>query len=225
MLRTIRWLASALIVLVLVVWGGLFLAARDPSGPVGEAVRRVAVLTGLRADAAPGIGSQVAGNVQIGGPFHLVNQDGRDVTDADFRGRWMLVYFGYTYCPDVCPTELQTIAAALDKLGANAKAVAPVFITVDPARDTPQVLKNYVKLFDSRLVGLTGTPQQIADVAKRYHVYYARAGDGNSANYTMDHSSFLYLMDPSGHFAALFRPGMSPDDLAAGIAARLRQTS
>jgi protein SCO1/2 len=225
MLRLIRWLASALVVLVLLGWGGLFLAARDPSGSVANAARRVAALVGLGPEGSAGIGTQVPGGVQIGGPFQLVDQDGRAVTDADFHGRWMLVYFGYTYCPDVCPTELQTIAAALDKLGAEGNTVAPVFITVDPARDTPQVMKNYVKLFDSRLIGLTGTPQQIANVAKHYHVYYARAGARDSANYTMDHSSFLYLMDPNGHFAALFRPGMSPDDLAAGIAARLRHTS
>jgi protein SCO1/2 len=111
----------------------------------------------------------------VGGPFALVDSEGRAVTDADFRGRFMLVYFGFTYCPDVCPTSLTYIAQALDRLGPDADKVVPVFITVDPERDTPEQLKEYVRHFHPKLVGLTGTPEQIAAAAKAYRVYFAKA--------------------------------------------------
>jgi cytochrome oxidase Cu insertion factor (SCO1/SenC/PrrC family) len=153
----------------------------------------------------------------VGGPFALTDQHGAAVTDASYRGRWMLVYFGYTFCPDVCPTELQTIAGALDKLGPQASQIAPLFVTVDPERDTAAALADYVKLFDDRIVGLTGTPDQIAAVARAYRVYYAKATSKDSSTYLMDHSSFMYLMGPDGKFRALFRQGMSPQALADAI--------
>jgi protein SCO1/2 len=159
--------------------------------------------------------------VPIGGPFTLIDQNGKPVTDAAFRGRWMLVYFGYTYCPDLCPTELQTVAAALDALGGQAAQVVPIFITVDPERDTPEHLAEYVKLFDARLVGLTGTPEQIAAVAKAYRVYYAKVASRDSAPYLMDHSSFLYLMGPDGRFQTLFGQGTSAKDIAGAVRSRL----
>jgi protein SCO1/2 len=166
----------------------------------------------------------------IGGPFTLVNQAGKTVTEKDFRGNFLLVYFGYTYCPDVCPTELQAMAAAIDELGPLGDKVQPLFITVDPARDTPAQLADYVALFHPRLIGLTGSSEQIAAVAKAYKVYFARADAGAGSSgaaeatsaYLMDHSAFVYLMGPSGQFITLFPGGTSPAAMAAAIRERLQ---
>lgn len=154
----------------------------------------------------------------LGGPFSLVDGQGKPVSDRDFRGRFMLVYFGYTMCPDVCPTTLNQVAEALDKLGPKAERVQPVFITLDPERDTPAVVKQYTAAFTPRLVGLTGTSEQIAQVAREYRVYYAihRTGNG-SQDYTVDHSSVLYLMDPNGRFVAPIRADGTADQIAADL--------
>ena len=167
------------------------------------------------------IGVALPGGVSLGGPFTLVNTAGETVTEASFRGKWMLVYFGYTFCPDVCPTELQTMSAALDRLGPLGAGVVPVFITVDPERDTPAVLAEYTKLFDERLVGLTGSKEQVAGAAKSYRVYFARAKAKDNSDYLMDHSSFIYLVGPDGGFRALFRHGMTVPELADAMKARL----
>ena len=157
--------------------------------------------------------------VTVGGPFALVNGDGKPVTDRDFRGKYMLVYFGYTFCPDVCPTTLNDVAAAMDKLGPKADRVQPLFITVDPKRDTPPTVKQFAAAFGPRIMGLTGTAEQIAVAAKAYRVYYAehRTGPGPD-DYTMDHSSVLYLMSPDGRFIAPIRADMEPDAMAARLA-------
>jgi len=167
----------------------------------------------------------VPGGVAVGGSFVLVDGSGRTVTEASWPGRWMLIYFGYTFCPDVCPTELQTMAAALDALGPLAARVVPLFITIDPERDTPAQMGEYVKLFDERLIGLSGTPQQIAAVARAYRVYYARVTPKDSTAYLMDHSSFMYLMGPDGTLRMLFRPDMSAWDLAKAIRSCLSAAS
>src|SRR5580704_5328718 len=131
----------------------------------------------------------------VGGSFTLEDGSGKQVTDRDFRGKYMLVYFGYTFCPDVCPTTLSEVADALDRLGAKAESLQPIFITVDPARDTPAVMKQYAADFTPRLIGLTGSEEQIAKVAQAYRVYYAKHRMGPGPNdYAMDHSSVLYLM-------------------------------
>lgn len=175
-------------------------------------------------------GVKTAGQALVGGPFTLTDQDGKTVTDADFRGKYMLIYFGFTFCPDVCPTELQVMAGAVSKLGANTSKVQPIFVTVDPERDTPQVLAGYVKQFDPRLIGLTGTPEQIAAVAKVYRVFYEKVKEEPAAgeaakdaakDYTMDHSSVAYLMGPNGEFLTFFPPGVSPDQMADKIASFL----
>jgi protein SCO1 len=157
--------------------------------------------------------------VTVGGPFALTNGDGKPVTDQDYRGKYMLVYFGYTYCPDVCPTTLNAVADALDKLGTKADRVQPLFITVDPKRDSPAVVKQFAAAFSPRMQGLTGTPAQIATVAKEYRVYYAehRTGPGPD-DYTMDHSSVLYLMGPDGRFIAPIRADMEGGQMAAALA-------
>lgn len=155
----------------------------------------------------------------VGGPFALVDAQGRAVTDADFRGRLMLVFFGFTYCPDVCPTALTSIAQALDRLGPDADKVVPVFITVDPERDTPEQLKEYVRHFHPRLIGLTGTPGQIAAAAKAYRVYYAKARPQGMPpdDYTMDHTSITYLMGRDGKFLAHFSHGAEPEAIAQRV--------
>jgi protein SCO1/2 len=161
---------------------------------------------------------QTSGRALIGGPFTLTDQSGKTVTDADFKGKYMLVYFGFTFCPDVCPTELQVMAGAMEKLGDKAEKVQPVFVTVDPERDTPEALAKYVKQFDPRLMGLTGTAEQIAHVAKEYRVFYEKVKDDDgSGDYTMDHSSVVYLMGPDGGFLTFFPPATSPDQMAEKI--------
>lgn len=163
-------------------------------------------------------GNGGAGGASIGGPFTLTEGDGKQITDRDFRGKYLLVYFGYTYCPDVCPTTLNEVAAAMDKLGPKAARVQPLFITVDPARDTPDVIKTYTASFSPKLIGLTGTDAEIATVAREYRVYYAINRSGkNSNNYTVDHSSVLYLMGPDGKFIAPIRTDETGAEIAATI--------
>lgn len=148
-------------------------------------------------------GGTTAGKAAVGGPFELTNQDGKRVTDKDFHGKLMLVYFGYTFCPDVCPAGLQVISAALDKLGPKADEVTPVFISLDPERDTPAKLKEYLGSFSPRLVGLTGTPEDIAKVAKEYRAYYKKVPDPkHPADYTVDHTSIIYIMGRDGNFVS-----------------------
>jgi len=159
----------------------------------------------------------VIGQAQVGGPFELVDGEGRTVTDEEFRGEYMLVYFGYTYCPDVCPTELQNMSRALELLGEEAEAVRPVFITVDPERDTPEVIESYIENFHPRMVGLTGSPEQIEKAAKSYRVYYKKAESGSASEYLMDHTSIVYLMGREGEFLRHFGYGTSPEDMAQGI--------
>ena len=149
-----------------------------------------------------GFGSNASERVAVGGPFHLIDQNGRARSDRDFRGRWMLVYFGYSYCPDVCPTTLQEITDALRGLGGKGQDVVPVFITLDPARDHPATLRKYLAAFSPRFVGLTGSSEQIASVARAYHVYFAKH-PLPGGNYSVDHASTIYLMAPDGQFVGI----------------------
>lgn len=162
--------------------------------------------------------------IVIGGPFRMTDHTGRRVTDADFKGRPMLLYFGYTFCPDVCPTELATMIAALKALGAEGAAVRPVFATIDPARDTVGHLAQYVALFSPDLIGLTGTPEDAAAMAAAYRVYYAKREEAGAPpdSYLMDHSSFLYLVGADGRFRTVFRGGEGPEALANALRAELR---
>ena len=149
----------------------------------------------------------------IGGPFHLVDQNGKAVSDADLKGKWQLIFFGYTHCPDACPTALNDIAIALDQLGPKREAVRSVFITVDPERDTPEVLKEYVTSFDAPILALSGSPEEIARAAKAYRVYYAKHPEPGG-DYSMDHSSVIYVMDPEGRFTASFTHQSTPEEIA-----------
>ena len=136
-------------------------------------------------------------NVEIGGPFTLVDHKGRTVTEKDYFGSFVLVFFGYTFCPDVCPTALGDIAQAIDELDTDAVGVIPLMITIDPDRDTPAVLAEYVPLFHDRLIGLTGTRKQIKDIADLYRVFFSRAENTQFTYYLMDHTSFVYLLNPN----------------------------
>lgn len=175
----------------------------------------------------PGPPASEAGGVAIGGPFTLTDQDGKTVSDTDYRGRYMLVYFGYTFCPDVCPLGLQTIAQALDALPpAQAAKVVPLFITVDPARDTPAVLRDYVQSFHPRLVGLTGDEAAIRQVIGEYRVYAQRAADAPAdGGYLVDHSTFTYLMGPDGRYVAHFGHDATAQAMAKRLDAILAATS
>ena len=188
---------AALVLLIAAGIGGYATMNRTPQGPQGS------------------------GTALVGGPFSLIDQDGRRVTEKDFLGKYMLVFFGYTYCPDVCPTELQVMTAALEQMGPEAARIQPVFVSIDPARDTPAVLKAYVGNFGAHLVGLTGTPEEVANIARAYRVYYAKAGNGSSStDYLMDHSSIIYLMGPDGRFVK----HMPYTTDAAKLASELKET-
>ncbi len=159
--------------------------------------------------------SEASGRALIGGPFSLVEPSGKRVSDKEFAGRPMLVYFGFTHCPDVCPAGLQVIAAALDRMGDKAKGITPLFITVDPERDTPELLGKYVKSFHPDIVGLSGTPEDIAAVTKAYRVYAKKVPDEERpGEYNVDHSSFMYLMDASGAFVKHFPHSVDAEKLA-----------
>lgn len=160
--------------------------------------------------------------VPIGGPFTLTDHTGRRVSEQDFRGRHMLVYFGYTYCPDICPLGLQTIAQALDSLSPEQQAqVVPVFMTVDPERDTVEVMRDYVTQFDPRLVGLTGSPDEVARAAKEFRVY-AQKAEVKDGSYLVDHSTFTFLMGPDGNYVTHFGHATTAEEMGRRIAAALQ---
>ena len=185
----------------------------------GALVLAAAIGFGARWLVGAGRQDERLGTPSIGGPFALIDQDGRPVNSVDFRGKLMLIYFGFTWCPDICPTELQSMALALDALGPQAALAQAIFISVDPERDKPEVLKAYVAQFHERLIGLTGSAEQTAAAAKAYKVYYAKSGNTGGADYQIDHSGFIYLMDRTGIYLTHFRPGTPP----AEIATRIRQ--
>ena len=155
-----------------------------------------------------GAAVQTSGKALIGGPFTLVGRDGKPVTDQAFRGKYMMVFFGFTHCPDICPAELQVMAAALYELGPKANEIIPIFITLDPERDTPMVVSDYVTNFSPRFVGLTGSSEQIAAAAKAYRVAYSKfQQDKTSSDYTIDHSALVYLMGKDGEYITHFAYG------------------
>lgn len=166
-------------------------------------------------------GQSGSGTAAIGGPFALTDHTGKRVTESDYAGRYLLVYFGYTYCPDVCPIELQVMTDALDQMGEKAASVQPLFITIDPERDTVEEMANYVANFHRDFVGLTGSPADIDAAAKTYRVYYAKGPVDEDGGYPMDHSSFVYLISPEGKYLAHFGPLTPPQEMADKIASFL----
>jgi len=156
--------------------------------------------------------------VTIGGPFILTAPDGTTVTDQTYRGKWLLLFFGYTSCPDLCPTTLNEFAQVLAALGSGAQRLQPIFITVDPERDTPDVMGKYTAAFDRRIIGLTGSPKQIAEVSESYGAYSVQRKIG-AGDYVVDHSSYIYIMNPRGQFVR----GLEYDTPSGRIADILRQ--
>jgi len=182
------------------------LLAVSVAGFLIGAVGGAAVLVLSQGGQGPAV--QTSGKALIGGPFTLVDQTGKTVTDQDFRGRYMLVFFGFTHCPDICPAELQVMSAALDALGPKADSVVPFLITLDPERDTQAAMAAYVKNFGPRFVGLTGSSEQIAAAAKAYRVAYSKfQQDKTSSDYTIDHSALVYLMGKDGEYITHFAYG------------------
>jgi len=162
------------------------------------------------------------GKAQIGGPFQLVDHNGRKVSEKSFSGQHLLIFFGFTYCPDICPAALQKVSVVLEQLGPKAEGLKPLFISVDPERDTVEQLKLYMSNFDKRIVGLTGSNAQVANAVKVFRAYAKKREDAsNSDGYTMDHSSFLYLMAPNGEFVTHFTHVSPVDKMVERLAAEL----
>jgi protein SCO1/2 len=158
------------------------------------------------------------GTPTVGGPFTLLSTNGETVTDQTFRGKWLLIFFGYTSCPDLCPTALTNVSVALEKFGGDAGQLQPLFVTVDPQRDTRDVMANYLKSFDSRIVGLTGTQAQIDSVIKTYRLYVAlQKSDASGDDYLVEHSAYIYLMDPQGKFVNVIQGNEDGDVIAAWL--------
>lgn len=195
-----RRIAFAAIMILAAAMIGTYALMSTPSGPVSS------------------------GEALVGGPFTMVNQKGETVTEKSFAGKPMLLFFGYTYCPDVCPTELQVMAEALRQLGDKGSDIQPILVSIDPARDTPGVLAAYVSNFGDQFVGLTGTPEQVKVTADAYRVYYAKVENKDDpAAYLMDHSSIVYLMGADGKFLKHFTYSTDAKALAEGIAAALKR--
>jgi cytochrome oxidase Cu insertion factor (SCO1/SenC/PrrC family) len=182
-----------LLVIASLFWCGLAAAAEQPS-------------------AAQMMDDLMYGHGTVGGPFTLTDQTGRQRSDSEFRGKLMIVYFGYTYCPDVCPTDLMAITQALDALGPAAEGAQPVFITIDPERDA-KLLADYVAAFHHSFVGLTGSPEQIRKVANSYKAFYVKVQDERSGDYSIDHAGVIYLMSRDGGYLGFMPPQTSPDRL------------
>ena len=161
------------------------------------------------------------GKEPIGGPFELIDHNGQRRTDADFRDKLLLIYFGFTACSDVCPTDLQAIASAVDKLGPTGEAVQPLFITINPELDTPEQLKSYVALFHPRMIGLTGDRRQIHEVTRAYKVYFARTTPAVRSDPSVDHTSVVYLVDTDGRYVGFFPPGTPADRMVEVLRPRL----
>ena len=183
--------------------GAIAVAACLATAHAGEAARPTA---------AEMMDDLMYGRGPIGGPFTLLDQDGKPRSDGEFRGKLMIVYFGYTFCPDVCPTDLMAISQALDALGPDAAGVQPIFISIDPERDTG-AMREYISAFHKSFVGLTGAPEDIRKVANSYKAFYAKVGDAKSGDYAIDHAGVIYLMGRDGRYLGFMPPQTAPDRL------------
>jgi cytochrome oxidase Cu insertion factor (SCO1/SenC/PrrC family) len=168
--------------------------------------------SGLRPTAAQMMDDLMFGRGEVGGPFTLVDQHGKRRSDSEFRGKLMIVYFGYSFCPDVCPTDLMAITQALDALGSDAAQIQPIFITIDPERDT-QAMGEYMSAFHKSFIGLSGAPEEIRRVANSYKAFYAKVDDATSGEYAIDHAGVIYLMGRDGRYLGFMPPQTAPDRL------------
>ena len=222
MLKLIRIFALLLMAVLGGLWG-LAWYVRAPGEAMGDAfLRQLAQFGGADMPAPSAGGVQLPQGIALGGPFSLQDHNGQRVTEGAFAGRLGLIYFGFTYCPDVCPTELGLMASALDLLGPDASRVLPVLITIDPARDTAAALADYVSRFHPALIGLTCTEEEIATAARAFRVYYRKIQPPGASDYLMDHSSFIYLVGPDGKVRQLFRPNTPPETIAAALRGQIR---
>lgn len=201
MRRRARVLLVVAAVLLATVVAGAYMNARDT--PVDPDARR--------ADAARLMNDLMSGNTPVGAPFTLADETGRRVSLADFRGKVVVLYFGYMFCPDVCPTDLLTIATVLKTLGAEAQKVQPVFVTLDPGRDKPAELARFVKSFSPRFVALRGSEAETREVATAYKVFYEKVLPPGSGQYVIDHTAFTFIVDAEGQYAGFFPPGTGAD--------------
>ncbi|MDY0871718.1 SCO family protein [Dongia rigui] len=190
--------------------------------------RRALLVSAVAVAALGGLGASyvlnnrhVADSLAVGGPFKLIGTDGQEVTEAAVKGKYSLFFFGFTFCPDACPTALNTFTLVLSKLGADADKIQPVFVSIDPERDKPAVLKEYLTSFDPRIMGLTGTPEEIAETAKKFRVYYAKQGEGEF--YLMDHSTAIIVMNPDFEYAGVLAGNMQPDEMVTRLKELLAQ--
>lgn len=195
---------ALLIVCALIVVGGIALLLLNPPG-------------------SKTFPSKVSGVALIGGPFELTDHNGNKVTEKSYRGKLMLVFFGFTHCPDICPADLQVISSALDLIGEKAAEVQPLFITIDPERDTQENLAAYMEHFHKNIHALYGSKEQLEKAAKAYRIYYKRVEDKDSpGDYTMDHTAFMYLMDRSGKYLTHFPYGTAPEKIAETLKKSLK---
>jgi protein SCO1/2 len=207
-----RWRAPALLAVVLAAAAaGAWLYLREdlPS-------------SGSREGAARMMSDLMSGKGPVGGPFTLVDAGGGRRSLADFRGRLVLLYFGYTYCPDICPTDLMSMGNLVRSLGAAGDQVQPVFVTLDPARDRPEMLRAYVASFHPRIVALTGTEDEIRRVATSYKVYFEKVKPPGTSTYFIDHTAYIFLLDREGRFVTLFPPGTPQERMAVMVRAQLK---
>ena len=167
-----------------------------------------------------------SGTAAIGGPFTLVTTSGEDVSDQTYRGKWLLIFFGYTFCPDACPTALNNISVALEKLGLDAAKLQPLFVTVDPHRDTRGHMRDYLESFDSRIIGLTGTQDQIDRVLKEYRVYVVQErSEADDNDYLVSHSAYIYLMNPNGKFVNVVQGDETGENIAVWLRKEISSNS
>lgn len=205
-----KWRAAALTAIVVAAVAAAYLYLR-PDSPEG----------GSRADAARLMGELMSGKEPVGGPFTLSDTSGQRRGLIDFRGKLVLLYFGFAYCPDICPTDLMAIGNLIRSLGDDADKTQPVFITLDPERDTPEVLRAYVASFHPRFVALTGTEEEIRRVATSYKVYFEKVRVPGVASYVIDHAAYVFLLDREGRFVTLFPPGTSAERMAIMVREQL----
>ncbi len=204
------WRAPALIAAILLAAGTAYIQIRqDP--PV----------EGRRADAARLMNELMTGKTPVGGPFTLTDPDGRRRSLAEFRGKVVLLYFGYTYCPDVCPTDLLAIGQAIRSLEADGDGVQPLFVTLDPERDKSEILRAYATSFHPRFVSLTGSADDIRRVATSYKVFFEKVNPPGASTYLIDHAAFVFLLDREGRFASLFPPGTPPERMTVMVREQL----
>src|SRR5712692_1494876 len=200
------WRSLALLAVFLIGGGAAFIYSRDKPA---EDTRR--------GDAARLMNDLMSGKAHVGGPFTLTDQYGKRTSLADFRGKFVLLYFGYTFCPDICPTDLAAMAQAIRTLDAEGDKLQPVFVTLDPERDTQDILRNYAAAFHPRFIALRGSEDEVRRVATAYKIYFEKVRPPGSSVYLIDHMAFVFLLDRDGKYVALFPPGTSAERMATMV--------